>query len=74
MELNKKSTRKYPPLEVNDRVKIYRKRKTGEKQQVSLWSDNTNEVVGITKSYGQDYYKLNGLDKQYLRFELLEVV
>ena len=73
MELNKKTSRKYPPLEVNDRVKIYRKRKTGEKQQVSLWSDNSYEVIGITKSHGQDYYKLNGLDKQYLRFELLKV-
>ena len=73
MELNKKSSRKYPPLEVNDKVRIYRKRKTGEKQQVSLWSDNLYEVIGITKSHGQDYYKLNGLDKQYLRFELLKV-
>ena len=73
MELNKKTSRKYPPLEVNDRVKIYRKRKTGEKQQVSLWSDNSYEVIGITKSHGQDYYKLNGLDKQYLRFELLKI-
>jgi len=73
MELNKKSSRKYPILEINDRVKIYRKRKTGEKQQVSVWSDNTYEVVGITKSHGQDYYKLSGLDKQYLRFELLKV-
>lgn len=73
MELNKKSSRKYPDLEINDRVKIYRKRKTGEKQQVSVWSDNIYEVVGITKSHGQDYYKLNGLEKQYLRFELLKV-
>ena len=32
MELNKKSSRKYPHLEINDKVKIYRKRKTGEKQ------------------------------------------
>ena len=73
MELNKKHSKKYPPLEVNDRVKIYRKRKRGEKQQVSVWSDNTYEVVGVTKSHGQDYYKLNGLDKQYLRFELLKI-
>ena len=73
MELNKKTSRKYPPLEINDRVKIYRKRKTGEKQQVSVWSDNSYEVIGITKSHGQDYYKLNGLDKQYLRFELLKI-
>jgi len=73
MELNKKTSRKYPPLEVNDRVKIYRKRKTGEKQQVSVWSDNSYEVIGITKSHGQDYYKLIGLDKQYLRFELLKI-
>ena len=73
MELNRKSSRKYPPLEVTDKVRIYRKRKTGEKQQVSLWSDNLYEVIGITKSHGQYYYKLNGLDKQYLRFELLKV-
>ena len=73
MELNKKSSRKYPLLEVGDKVKIYRKRKTGEKQQVSLWSDNAYEVSEISELHGQNYYKLNGLDKLYLRFELLKI-
>ena len=73
MELIKKSSRKYPPLDVGDHVKIYRKRKAGEKQQVSLWSDNKYIVEAVTKSHGQDYYKLTGLTKQYLRFELLKI-
>ena len=73
MELHKKSSRKYPPLDVGDRVKIYKKRKTGEKQQVSLWSDNAYEIEEITELHGQNYYKVNGLDKLYLRFELLKV-
>lgn len=73
MELHKKSSRKYPPLEVDDRVKIYKKRKTGEKQQVSLWSDNAYEIEEITELHGQNYYKVNGLEKLYLRFELLKI-
>jgi hypothetical protein len=73
MELHKKSSRKYPPLDVGDRVKIYKKRKTGEKQQVSLWSDNAYEVEEITELHGQNYYKVNGFEKLYLRFELLKI-
>ena len=73
VEISKKSSRKYPLLEVGDKVNIYRKRKTGEKQQVSLWSDNAYEVSEISELHGQNYYKLNGLDKLYLRFELLKI-
>jgi len=73
MVVKKKYTRKYPEILEHDRVKIYRKRKINEKERVSVWSDNSYEVVGIIKSHGQNYYKLNGLDKQYLRHEILKV-
>ena len=71
--LNKKHTRIYPELNTNDKVKIYRKKRTGEKERTSHWSDNSYEIEKIGKSLGQDYYKLKGLDRQYLRHELLKL-
>ncbi len=71
--LNKQHSRIYPPLEVGSKVKIYRKKRTGEKERTSKWSDNVYEVEKITHSFGQPYFKLNGLDRLYLRNELLKV-
>lgn len=71
--LNKRHTRIYPELKTDDKVKIYRKKRTGEKERTSKWSDNSYEIEKIGKSIGQKYYTLKGLDKQYLRHELLKL-
>ncbi|HEY9704320.1 MAG TPA: transposase family protein, partial [Allocoleopsis sp.] len=71
--LNKKHTRLYPELNTNDKVKIYRKKRTGEKERTSKWSDNSYEIEKVGKSLGQTYYKLKGVDRQYLRHELFKV-
>ena len=73
MELHGKHNRKYPELQINDKVKIYKKHRTGDKERVSVWSDNTYEVVELINKHGQNYYKLNGLEKQYLRNEILKI-
>ena len=44
LTLHKKHTRKYPLIQIGDRVKIYRKKKTVEKERTSTWSENTYEV------------------------------
>ena len=51
--------------------KIYRKKRTGEKERTSNWSNNVYEVDKTT--HGHPYFELIGLDRQYLRNELLKV-
>ena len=71
--LHKKHSRIYPELTEGDKVKIYRKKKITEKERSSYWSDNTYELEDITKSHGQNYFKLVGLTRLYLRNEILKV-
>ena len=73
MLLNQKHSRNYPLLQEGSKVKIYRKKRTGEKSHISYWSENTYEVEKIEKSLNQPYFKLNGLDRLYMRSELLKV-
>ena len=71
--LNKRHTRIYPELKTDDKVKIYRKKRTGEKERTSHFLKDIYEVEKVGKSHGQKYYTLKGLDKQYLRHELLKL-
>ena len=49
------------------------KKKRGEKERVSYWSDTKHKIVKITDLLGQPYYHLEGITRPYLRFELLKV-
>jgi hypothetical protein len=71
--LNKQRTRIYPILTEGDTVRIYKKKKKGQKERHSTWSENSYDVEEITKSLNITYFKLNGLDRLYLRNELLKV-
>ena len=71
--LNKQHTRIYPILNEGDKVRIYRKKKLGEKERNSTWSENSYEIEKITKSLNITYFKLIGLERLYLRNELLKV-
>ena len=64
-----KKNRVYPELDVGDEVKIFRKRKSNEKERVSNWSQNIYTIENIANKLGQNYYRV----RQYLRFELLKV-
>ena len=69
---NSTFTRKYPNLEKGDKVKILRKKKVGEKERTSVWSDISYEVEDVFESHGQTFYKVsNGRD--HSRHELLKV-
>ena len=48
LTLHKKHTRTYPVLEIGSKVKIYRKKRTGEKERTSHFSDNVYEVEKIS--------------------------
>ena len=68
-----KKNRIYPELDVGDEVKIFKKRKPNEKERVSNWSQNIYTIENIENKLGQNYYGVEGNDRQYLRFELLQV-
>ena len=68
-----KTNRIYPELGVRDVVKIFKQRKPNEKERVGNWSQNIHTIEGIENKLGQDYYSVEGNNRQYLRFELLKV-
>ena len=68
-----KKNRVYPELDVGDEVKRFRKRKPNEKERVSNWSQNICAIEDVENKLGQNYYRVEGNNRQYLRFELLKV-
>ena len=68
-----KRNRIYPDLDKGDEVKIFRKRKPNEKERVGNFSKNVYTVQRVEKKLGQSYYYVEGMDRPYLRFELLKV-
>ena len=73
LELNRKTTRKYPPIEVNDKVRIYKKKGKFDKERVPVWSENMFNVDKIEISMGQKFYYVSGREKPLLRHEILKV-
>jgi len=71
LELGRKTTRKYPPIEVNDKVRIYKKKGKFDKERVPVWSENTFNVDKIETSQGQKFYYVAGREKPLLRHEIL---
>jgi hypothetical protein len=49
-------TRDYPEVKVGDTVRIYRKKKTMDKQQKSVWLDGRYTVQEIREVNGQNFY------------------
>jgi hypothetical protein len=73
MEPKAKHKGKYPPLNVDDSGKILRKKKVNEKERQSFWSPATHKVASISEHFGQQYYKVVGTDRDYIRGELLNI-
>ena len=73
LNMNAKRNRVYPDLGVGDEVKIFRKRKPSEKERVGNFSQNVYTIERIDEKLGQKYYYVEGIDRAYLRFELLKV-
>ena len=66
-------TRTYPEISVGDNVKIYRKRKPGEKERVGVWGKETQEIERIEERNNQSNFYVKGNTRPYLRFELLKL-
>lgn len=64
--------RVYPELHVGSKVKIMRKKRTGEKERTSPWLKEEYTVEAIEEKLGQTYYKLTDYPRPLMRFELLK--
>ena len=71
--LRAKKERKYPELNVGDKVKILRKKAITEKERSSNFLKGEYTVEKISKKLGQNYYTLQGFNRPLLRHELLKV-
>ena len=71
MELKAKHGRKYKEIVVGDMVRIFKKKETGQKQQVSWWSTESHEIISISESMNQKFYKIEG-QRPLLRHEILK--
>ena len=72
-----RNTRKYPEVKVNDMVKVFEKKRnnyTERKEYNSKWSNQSYKIVKIEyDDVGNRTFKLEGLNKPYLRHEILKV-
>ena len=68
-----KKNRLYPELEIGSKVKIMRKKRTGEKERTSHWLQGEYTVEAINEKLGQTYYTLTDYPRPLLRHELLKV-
>ena len=73
LEVKRISNRKYPELKEGDRVKVYKKKKKGDKEHVSFWEDEPRRVTDIKTKFGQKLYSLNNSRTLYIRSNLLKV-
>ena len=74
-----KNTGKYPEVKVNDMVKVFEKKKdnhTERKEHNSKWSNQSHKIIQIEYddvTMPEITFKLEGLNKPYLRHESLKV-
>ena len=77
LKLREKNKRKQPRIEVNDKVKVFQKKRgnyTDRKEYVSRWSNKIFKVEKIEYDImGNKTYRVEGLAKPLLRHEVLLV-
>ena len=60
ISMQARKTRTYPDIEVNDEVKVMRKKAITEKERTSHWLKEKFKVKRIERKLGQDYYYVEG--------------
>ena len=72
LKLKAKHSRRCPVLSVGDKVQIYTKRRLLDKSHVSVWSDASYTVEGISHSHGLTFYKTSNRTRPFLKNDLLK--
>ena len=65
--------RVYPEIEISDKVKIIRNKRTGEKERTSKYLAGEYTVESIAEKLGQKYYTLTGFNRPLLRHDILKI-
>ena len=73
LELHRISKRRYPTIDVDDQVKLYKKKGRFDKENTSVWLPQTHTIALITESMGQKFYHITGHKKPFLRHEILKI-
>ena len=73
-EMQRHKTRKYPELNVGDKVQTLYKKTYGQKESVSNWNKQRLKIESISESFGQKYYHLKDDPRSYLRHDLQKVL
>ena len=73
LELHRISQRRYPTVDVNDKVKLYKQKGRFDKENTSVWLPQTHTIALITESMGQKFYHITGHKKPFLRHEILKI-
>ena len=73
LELTRQHSRKYPEISVGDTVKVYKKKDKLDKERVSNYLPKKYKVVGIETSFGQQFYRVEGMARVLMRSELLRI-
>ena len=75
LEVGRIKTRNYPPVNVGDTVKVFKKKDKMDKENVSTWRTENYKVESIEESHGQKFYTLNPKPPQWkkplIRSEIL---
>ena len=71
--MNAKRNRKYPTISVDDKVRVYRKKKLMDKERVPVFSKVSHIVEKIIEEDGQTLYKISGYDKPFIRSEIIPI-
>ena len=73
LELNAKRNRKYPDIEVGNKIRIYTKKGRFDKERVPIWSKSIHEVKEITHNNNQLFYTVSDYPRPLMRHEILKV-
>ena len=73
LELTRQHSRKYPEISVGDTVRVYKKKDKLDKERVSNYLPKKYKVVGIETSFGQQFYRVEGMGRVLMRSELLRI-
>ena len=71
LEQNAKYKRKYPNINIGDRVRLYKKKDKMDKERVGVWTKDSYEVEDIKESEGQKLYKIKGRERLFIRADIL---
>lgn len=73
LEIHRVIKRDQPELHVDDKVRMYKKKGTFDKERVPSWVEGYYRVKKIQNVLGQNLYKLNDHDRLVLRSDLLKL-